>query len=79
MSSKYGQVHDNNILLSIPSTQHHLSISINININIRISEDDPSHEDHHQEPQEDGGFPQSIGRFLTTIFHLTPPQLSINI
>ena len=69
MSSKYGQVPDNNFSLNTPSTQHHLSISINININIRFSKDDPSHQDHRQEPQEDGGHPPSMWRFLTSIFH----------
>ena len=45
------------------------SASISININISFSEDDPSHQDQHQEPQEDGGHPPSMWRFLTIIFH----------
>ena len=59
------------------SSQHQLSISISINTTFRFSEDDPNHHDHHQEPQEDGGYPPSMGRFLTTIFHLTPQVLYI--
>ena len=43
----------------------------------RFSEDDPNYHDHHQEPQEDRGCPPSMGRFLTTIFNLTPKVLYI--
>ena len=44
---------------------------------IQFNEDDPNHHDHHQESQEDGGCPPSTGRFLTSIFHLTPQVLYI--
>ena len=77
MSSKYGEVPDNNLLLNTPSIIYFwephaksssMKITPTIMINIRFSEDDPSHHDHHQEPQQDGGHPPSMWRFLTTIF-----------
>ena len=68
MSSKYGEVPDNHFHLTPPQLIISIIIRININTNLRFSEDDPSHQDHHQEPQEDGGNPPSMWRFLTTIF-----------
>ena len=44
---------------------------------IQFNEDDPNHNHHHQEPQENQGLPPSMGRFLTTIFHLTSQVLYI--
>ena len=62
--------------------QHHKCyIFLETSVKIKFNGDDPNHHDHHQEPQEYGGCHPSMRRFLTTIFHLTPPQLgtSINI
>ena len=67
MSSKYGEVPDNHFHLTPP--QLSISISININTNFKFSEDDPSHQDHYQGPQQEGGHPPSMWRFLTTIFN----------
>jgi len=39
---------------------------------------DPNHHDHHQELKEDGGCPQSIGRFLTIFQLSTSISMSIN-
>ena len=44
---------------------------------IQFNEVDPNHYDHHQEPHEGGGCPPSMGRFLKTIFYLTPQVLYI--
>ena len=46
--------------------------NLEISGKIQLNEDDPNYPYHHQEPQEDGRCPPSMGRFLTTIFHLTP-------
>ena len=63
-SSKFVEVPNNNFPL---------------NTLIKFNEDKTKHHDHHQEPRKDGGCPPSMGSFLTTIFHLIPPQLSISI
>ena len=60
MPSKYGEVPDNHFHLTPPQFSISISISIYINTNFRFSEDDPSHQDHHQEPEEDGGHPPSM-------------------
>jgi len=49
-----------------------MSMSINININ---SEDDPSHQDHHQEPQEDVDVPDKNFPLNTiSIIYFWKPQ-----
>ena len=35
---------------------------------IHFNEDDSNHYDHHHEPQDDGGCPPSLGRFLTYLY-----------
>ena len=52
-------------------------VFLEISDKIQFNEDDPIHHDNHQEPQENQGFPPSMGIFLTTIFHLTPQVLYI--
>ena len=44
---------------------------------IKFNEDDDNNHNHRHEPQEDGEPPPSVGRFLTTIFHLIPKVLYI--
>ena len=73
MSSKYVEVPDTDFSLNTTSIKYFLETSGKFQFN----EDDPNHHDHHQEPHEDGGYPPSMGRFLTPIFHLTPQLLHI--
>ena len=69
MSSRYGEVPDNHFLINI-------YIFRNLRV-IQFNEDDLNHHDHHDESQDDGGYPPSLGMFLTTLFHLTSQVLHI--
>ena len=39
---------------------------------IQFNENDPNNHDHHHKTQDDGGYPPSMGMFLTTIYNLHP-------
>ena len=76
MSSKHKEVPDKTKCNYNPKCYTFLESSDKIQLNDdRSNHHDPHQE--HQEPQEDKGCPQSIKRFLTTIFNLTPQVLYI--